>query len=55
MIKLIENSFASLNRGKAVDHDYFLAEHFHFCHPLLPTALSKLFNVMISVMIDPEH
>jgi len=47
--ELIENSYSSLKRGKAIDLDCLSAEHFQFCHPLLPTVLSKLFNVMISV------
>ncbi len=46
--ELIESSIAILKRGKAVDLDCLSAEHFHFCHPLLPTVLSKLFNIMIS-------
>jgi len=47
--ELIENSYSCLKRGKAIDLDCFSAEHFQFCHLLLPTVLSKLFNVMISV------
>jgi hypothetical protein len=35
--ELIENFIAILARSKAVDLDYLSAEHFHFCHPLLPT------------------
>jgi Reverse transcriptase (RNA-dependent DNA polymerase) len=50
---LIENSIAILKRGKAVDLDYSSAEHFHFCHPLLPTVLSKLCNIMISAGHGP--
>jgi hypothetical protein len=46
--ELIENSIAILERGKAVNLDYLLAEHFNFCYPLLPTVLTKLFNIMIS-------
>ena len=45
--ELLENSIAILKRGKAVDTDYLSAEHFYFCHPLLPTVISKLFNIMI--------
>jgi len=45
----IDNSYSSLKRGKAIDLECLSAEHFQFCHPLLPTVLSKLFNVMISV------
>jgi len=47
--ELIENSYYSLKSGKAIDLDCLSAEHFQFSHPLLPTVLSKLFNVMISV------
>jgi hypothetical protein len=51
--QLTENCIAILKRGKAVDLDHLSAEHFHFCYPLLPKVLFKLFNYDFSCKVMP--
>lgn len=43
-----------LQRGKAMGLDGLTAEHLQHSHPILPTILAKLFNLMLSCSHVPE-
>jgi len=45
--ELIEKVIAGMKRGKAAGLDGITAEHLQHCHPLLPSVLAKLFNLIM--------
>ena len=46
-VELVSNVISKLSRGKAPGLDNITAEHLQYCHPALPTILTKLFNLML--------
>lgn len=44
---LVDKIVTNMKRGKAAGLDGLTAEHIQYCHPCLPTLLSKLFNCMM--------
>lgn len=46
-VELVSKVITDLKRGKAAGLDLLSAEHLQYCHPILPTILTKLFNLML--------
>jgi len=53
-VELVDKSIRSCNRGKAAGLDSLTAEHLQYCHPVLCSILTKLFNLMIKVGYVPD-
>ena len=53
--ELVERVINAMQRGKAAGLDGITAEHLQFAHSLLPTVLSKLFNLILMAGCVPEH
>jgi hypothetical protein len=54
-VELVGNIISDLKRGKAAGLDTLTAEHLQCCHPILPTILTKLFNLMLLCGHVPEN
>ena len=53
--ELVERVINAMQRGKAAGLDGITAEHLQFAHSLLPTVLSKLFNLILMAGRVPEN
>lgn len=54
-VELVSKIIATLDRGKAADLDGLTAEHLQYCHPILISILTKLFNQMLTLSYIPPQ
>ena len=54
-VEVIDAVISRLKKGKAAGIDRLTAEHIQFCHPLVVTILSMLFNLMIHFQYIPDN
>lgn len=53
-VELVDNVVTRLNKGKTAGIDRLTAEHFQFCHPVVISILSMLFNLMLKYECVPN-
>jgi hypothetical protein len=53
-IELVDGIVRNLKKGKATGADRLSSEHFQFCHPLVISILSMLFNLMVKFEFVPD-
>jgi hypothetical protein len=54
-VELVGKILSELKRGKAAGLDTLTAEHLQCCHPILPTILAKLYNLMLLCGHVPDN